>query len=122
MNSRWFSAVKCEARRRTVVMFRAPSASLSRRRGNLLAVRAASIRVGLGFGQPQNLDAVREQRREACAKVEPPSVELSQVGDEMSSGPAFAVGDGRQTGHELGIREMRWNVDTHAAFIHIDGH
>jgi len=50
--------------------------------------------VGLGFGQPQNLHAVRKQRREPGTQVEPSSVELREVGDELGGGTTLAAGEG----------------------------
>jgi len=65
-SSSWFSAVRCEARRRTVVRFREPSASLSR-------------------------------------QVEPSSVELREVGDELGGGPTLAAGERFQLGGERDV-------------------
>ena len=69
--------------------------------------------VGFGFGQAQDFHAVREERREPRAQVEPAGVELRQVSDETRGGLALATGKGRDLGQKLGVREMGRNVDLH---------
>lgn len=75
--------------------------------------------VGLVLRKEQHAGAIREERREAGALVQPPTVQLGQVRDQGRGGLAFTPGETRDLDLELAIGEARWNrVRRHAHTSH----
>jgi hypothetical protein len=60
--------------------------------------------VGGVLGEPQDLPAVREERREPQAQVDPTGVELGQVGDKVHGGRAFVMGQSVELCDQIVVR------------------
>ena len=69
--------------------------------------------VGGVLGQVEHLDAVGVHRGTSRGQVEPPGIELGDVGEHAGGGLAFLRNRGGQIAQQLGVAQMRQGVGAH---------
>jgi hypothetical protein len=65
------------------------------------------------LGEPQDIRAVCEERREACALMQAATVELGQVCDQGRRRVTLASGQTRDFGLQLTIGQAQWDSHIH---------